>query len=118
MKNIYIVLILCALSTVIVFFIAQNSGSTQQVSVVLNNEGFVPKISTINVGDEVVFKNQTSMSFWPASNYHPGHDEYPDFDPRKAVGPGEEWSFIFLEKGEYPFHDHLNSFTEGIIIVQ
>src|SRR3989338_5217618 len=52
-------------------------------TVVLSKDGFVPKELNISLGDTVVFSTQLGQAFWPASDLHPTHGIYPDFDPKQ-----------------------------------
>jgi len=79
--------------------------------------GYEPKEITIKVGQVVSFINETDRSHWPASSFHPTHQVYPEFDSRKPIGPGETWSFIFTQGGEWKFHDHLSANTRGSVTV-
>lgn len=92
--------------------------SQSQHTIVLTQNGFQPSELTIVVGDTVTFKNKTGKAFWPASDTHPTHTAYPDFDPKKPVEANDTWSFTFTESGVYGFHDHLYSTYEGTIYVQ
>ncbi len=71
--------------------------------------GFEPDEFAIVQGETVVFRNKTAIPFWPASNIHPSHEEYPSFDPRRAIGPGDSWEFVFNSTGEWQYHNHLGS---------
>lgn len=84
--------------------------------IVLTDNGFKPATLTITEGETVTFKNHRSGPFWPASNVHPTHTNFPDFDPRKPVD--DEWSFTFTKPGTYRYHDHIVSTFEGEIIVE
>jgi plastocyanin len=87
------------------------------VTVNLTEEGFTPVGIKIPKGSEVTFINRTSKSFWPASDLHPSHGIYPDFDPKKEMPPGSKWSYKFDEPGTYRYHDHITPSNRGIIIV-
>ena len=87
-------------------------------TIIRTNEGSEPNKLTILRGDTVQFLNQSSDFHWPASDLHPTHGIYPDFDPRQPVAVGEEWSFRFAEVGEWKFHDHLHANEIGTITVQ
>src|SRR3989344_2321438 len=61
---------------------------TNQISagphvIVLKQEGFSPSEITIRKGDKVTFTTALGKEFWPASNLHPNHSIYPDFDPKQ-----------------------------------
>jgi plastocyanin len=86
--------------------------------VTYNGTAYTPSQLTIKNGDVVVFKNASATSFWPASAPHPTHTNYPEFDPKKAIGPGQTWQFKFTKTGTWAFHDHLNPTVTGKITVQ
>ena len=83
-----------------------------------DGKAFSPSQLTIKNGDVVIFMNNSDKSFWPASGPHPVHTNYPEFDAKKAIAPGQKFQFKFTKTGEWPFHDHLNSSVFGKIIVQ
>jgi plastocyanin len=88
------------------------------VVVHVTDEGFEPRSITVEAGRTVVFENVGDEAHWPASDDHPTHQEYPGFDPRKPVQPGEEWSFTFDRPGEWGYHDHMNPYLTGEIVVR
>ena len=65
--------------------------------------GFLPSEITIDVNSSVIFINKDSQPRWPASNVHPAHDLYPEFDPRKNIDPGQSWAFKPKKVGEWNF---------------
>lgn len=92
--------------------------NTPRNTIVLTDSGFSPRELTINEGDTVTFVNKRERYFWPASDFHPTHTAYPDFDAKKALAPGATWSFRFPEPGIYKYHDHLSPFFFGIVKVK
>lgn len=88
------------------------------VTILLTSDGFVPATVTIHKGDTVMFMNETDSAFWPASNAHPSHGLYPEFDSKQAVPPHESWSFTFARAGTWGFHDHLAARMQGVITVR
>ncbi len=82
-----------------------------------NGTGFSPATLTVKAGDTVVFKNTSTTAVWPASDPHPTHTAYPEFDSKKAVPAGGTYSFIFTKVGTWGYHNHLNSSQKGTIIV-
>lgn len=88
------------------------------VVVTLTKDGFVPSELHIAVGDTVAFVNTTGELFWPASNLHPSHGIYPEFDPLEPVPADSVWSFTFLNAGEWRYHDHLAPYYTGVIFAQ
>ncbi len=108
----------------------------------ITSSGFSPNSVTITQGTTVTFVNKNSIDHWPASGMHPTHTIYPGvnyddgksyagskgcisegqsktgaFDACKGIKPGESWSFTFNQKGNWPFHDHLNTGSTGRITV-
>lgn len=85
--------------------------------IVLSENGFEPSEVTIKKGGTVTFTNTTERPFWPASNLHPTHGIYPEFDPLRPLKPDEEWSFTFDRIGAHNFHDHIRAYFFGKIYV-
>lgn len=89
----------------------------QTHAVILTTDGFSPSEITINKGDTIKFKTTTGKPFWPASNLHPTHTIYPEFDPKEPIPPDQSWSFTFTKVGEWKYHDHLSPLYKGKITV-
>ena len=87
------------------------------VVVVLTTEGFRPQKIFIKKGQAVVFKSDAGKEFWPASDSHPTHNLYPEFDPTHPIQPDKEWRFVFEKAGVWTYHDHLSSDMKGTVIV-
>ena len=79
---------------------------------------FVPKRVEVKVGDAVTFVNEADKSFWPASNIHPTHQIYPEFDAKGPMPPGEVWTFTFEEAGFWRYHNHADPSVGGIAVVE
>lgn len=92
--------------------------STQTVVVHYTDRGFEPREIHVLQGDTVVFVNDTDHPFWPASDAHPSHGLYPDFDAKSEVAPGASWEFTFTKSGVWKFHDHLSARHTGKIVVE
>ena len=78
---------------------------------------YQPKSVRIKRGQAVRFVNQSQSLMWPASDPHPSHKDYPGFDPRQIIHPGENWQFTFERTGTFGYHDHLNPMRRGQIVV-
>lgn len=91
--------------------------TSQTHKIVLNENGFSPDKITIQVGDVVKFTTTRNSPFWPASNLHPIHELYPEFDPKKPIDSKESWSFKFDKLGNWRYHDHLAPYYTGEIDV-
>lgn len=87
------------------------------VTIVRTNDGYEPKEVTIKKGDIVLFTNESDMFHWPASDLHPTHGVYPEFDPLDTIAPGEEWKFQFDKVGVWKYHDHIRANKVGTITV-
>ena len=88
-----------------------------EVVIVLTDVGYEPSDVTISVGTTITFTTTRDTFHWPASNLHPNHTIYPEFDPLAPVPPEENWSFTFDKAGKWNFHDHLRSYYRGTITV-
>ncbi len=95
-----------------------NVNSKGEYIVTYNGVNFSPKTLTIAAGKSVVFINQSSKSMWVASDPHPSHDNYPEFDEDKTVGTGGTFHFTFVKTGVWGFHNHNNPSATGTILVK
>jgi plastocyanin len=86
--------------------------------VTFDGQAFTPSQLNIKQGDVVVFRNESSENFWPASGPHPQHTNYPEFDPKKPIAAGQTWQFKFAKTGTWGFHDHLTPSATGRITVK
>lgn len=89
----------------------------KEVKVVLTDKGFEPQAIRITEGTRVTFTTTRSDEFWPASDPHPTHTDYPEFDPLEPIQPGASWSFVFDKIGRWGYHDHIRSYFSGTIYV-
>lgn len=87
------------------------------VTVHIYEEVFSPETIIIQKNTKVIFQNNTNEPRWPASNIHPTHGIYPEFDPQRPIQPGESWSFVFTKVGKWRMHDHLSPRIVGSITV-
>lgn len=90
----------------------------QVAGVSITANGFSPATITIHQGDYVMFTNKDTEPHWPASNPHPSHTDYPGFDAKHALSPGQTYTFKFDRVGTWGYHDHLNPSTGGTVIVK
>ncbi|GIW61947.1 MAG: hypothetical protein KatS3mg089_0799 [Patescibacteria group bacterium] len=89
----------------------------EEKSIIITNMQFSPSLLKIPRCSKVTFINQDKTDHWPASDIHPTHGIYPEFDPKRSLKPNEKWSFVFEKKGKWSFHDHLHPTTYGTIEV-
>ncbi len=108
-------LVIVLLSTVYCLLATSIFASSQTIK--MTSWGFQPSVTQINTGDNITFENTDIASHWPASNIHPTHAIYPEFDPKKEVPAGQSWQFTFNKPGVWRFHDHLNPQINGQITV-
>jgi plastocyanin len=96
---------------------AQPSNKKASATVHMTAAGFSPSVVTIRQGQTVKFVNDSGQGYWPASNPHPIHTDYPGFDAGNTVQPGGSWSFTFDRVGRWGYHNHLSPETKGTIVV-
>lgn len=87
-------------------------------TVIYSDEGFHPAIVTVLEGETVRFYNDSSRNMWVASNPHPTHTIYPEFDQSTAVDSGGSFDFTFNRIGTWEYHNHTFSLHGGVIIVE
>lgn len=87
------------------------------ITVVRTPDGYEPKDVTIKVGDTVEWVNESGEYHWPASDLHPTHGVYPEFDPKTPVAPDTAWQFTFTQAGEWRYHDHIRANKTGTVFV-
>ena len=92
--------------------------ANQTVLVRYFDSGFLPFTVTINQGDTVMFVNNSSGDFWPASNPHPIHTGLSGFDAKKPIDIGGSYGFSFNRVGTFRYHNHLLPAQGGTIIVK
>lgn len=117
MKNFYIpVLVLVAVLAAGGWFLTQKAEPT--ATVMMKENSFDPETLTIKKGSAVIFKNEDKVARWPASNLHPTHGIYPEFDPQRPTETGQSWSFTFNKTGSWKYHDHLIPSIRGTVVVR
>lgn len=93
------------------------ANAPKHATIELLDDGFHPAEVTIKNGGTVTFTSKTGGSFWPASNIHPTHEIYPEFDPQKPLEQNESWSFTFAKEGRWRYHDHIHASYTGVLVV-
>ena len=113
------ILIIVSLLASSIFLGACSQQTPENVIVIeFKNGTYTPSEITIKQYQKVTFINQSDTDIWPASNIHPTHQIYPQFDPQKPVKPNQSWSFTFDRVGTLRFHDHLSPQITGIITTE
>ncbi len=110
--------IICLVASI---FLLANFAATTPVAktatyeVKMTSNGFQPPNLVINKNDTIKFINVDSKDHWPASDLHPTHLIYPEFDPKTGIKAGQSWSFVFDKAGDWNMHDHLYPQFTGTI---
>jgi len=89
----------------------------ENAHIILTERGYEPREVTIVRGGTVTFSTELEKPHWPASNLHPTHEIYSEFDPKRPLESNEEWSFSFTKVGAHNFHDHIRAYFTGTIYV-
>src|SRR3990167_1495005 len=104
---------------IIWLFNPSTSLAHSQIQIIqMTQNGFEPDIVTIDTNSSVIFVNKDKNPRWPASNLHPTHGIYPEFDPKQQIEPGKDWTFKPQKSGTFKFHDHLFPHFRGTLIVE
>lgn len=91
---------------------------TPEVIVKVTDTGYVPNSITVKVGQTVIWQNETNSAVWIASNPHPAHSDYPEFDEKGSMSKGESFSFTFTKAGTWGYHDHFKPSAKGFVTVE
>ena len=86
-------------------------------TITFDGAGFSPLRLEVEIGQQVVFTNESDTFFWPASNIHPTHQIYPEFDAKVPVESGDSWAFTFDRPGFWRYHNHLGPERSGLVVV-
>ncbi len=113
-----IALIVLLIFVSLVYIFVKRDEKSENHEILMREDTFYPRFIEIKEGDEVTFENKSTQDHWPASNIHPTHDIYPEFDSKQEVKPNQSWKFKFSKIGQWRFHDHLNSTISGEISVR
>jgi len=85
-------------------------------TITYTDNGFSPAKTTVNSGDTVAIKNDSSNVMQFDSDPHPQHTDDLDLNVG-TVDPGQTVTFKVTKKGTFGFHDHLNAENTGTIVV-
>lgn len=119
-KKVYFFLFFLILIIVVMIELILLSKSYGSLSVIieLDEKGFKPQEIQVRKNTVVKFITSRNEPFWPASNLHPTHQIYPQFDPQRQIEPSKSWEFKFDKVGKWKYHDHLNpNYIATIIVV-
>jgi plastocyanin len=98
--------------------IIQGGVNLGAVRVSYTDSGFSPRDITVAKGQTVTFVNNSTHDMWPASDDHPTHTIYPEFDPKRRIAAGDSFSFVFEKVGTWEYHNHLQSSQTGSVTVK
>ena len=110
--------------------ITETGGDTieKEIMVSYGPNGFEPKEVTTTLGSKVTWVNESENFMWVAASKHPVHADYPEktdkdclgsaFDQCISVGTGESYSFKFMQKGSWNYHNHVAPNNWGTVVVQ
>ncbi len=121
MKKIHFIAIITLIIILGLIFIYRNYFKNEAravLTVIMNDEGFVPANFTVAKNTKVIWVNKGTISHWSASDFHPTHGIYPEFDSLTGIEPNAEWTFKFNKVGIWRFHDHLNPGARGTVKVE
>lgn len=111
-------IVMVAAYLVYTYYSFTESDVTPDVVILREDGGYDPNYLVIPLNTKVIWKNNSAKHHWPASDLHPTHGLYPEFDSLRPISPLEDWEFVFDKVGEWPFHDHLQANINGRIIVE
>lgn len=117
MKKLFIFIILSLVPSAYCLVPSPISAHSSIQVIKMTPKTFEPSNVTVDENSTIIFLNQDEISRWPASNLHPTHEIYPEFDPKREIKPGESWSFKTKKPGTWNFHDHLDPHLRGTITV-
>lgn len=95
-----------------------STNATGAYDISYTNSCYSPANRTIKRGETIRFVNNSNRDMWPASDTHPAHNIYPEFDAKKDIAPGGTYSFTFTKVGSWKYHDHNRVGCTGTITVQ
>lgn len=91
-----------------------------------SDQGFSRPNISIGVGTSIRWENQRTepgRPMWIASDVHPDHTIYPEFDQARLVMREPEpqdspFTFTFNKPGRWEYHDHYDPDKKGVVIVR
>lgn len=98
----------------------QTSETPDQTTNTVTYDGttFSPASISVKQGDSITFINNSNGGMSVASDPHPSHSIYPEFDQYKTSAKGQKtFTFVFDKLGTWGYHNHLNSNAVGSVTV-
>ncbi len=85
--------------------------------VIYTDAGYQPDVLEVPLGSRVAFRNTSDIPMLTASDPHPLHSDFSQFDSRRAYDKGDAYIFRFNTAGTFGYHNHEKSNHRGIIRV-
>lgn len=86
--------------------------------VLIEKDKFNPQMLTVKKGTTVTWTNKDEAQHWIITDPHPTHNNLPDLDSKKGLLQNESYQYTFNQKGEFYYHDEINTIVTGKIIVE
>jgi len=90
--------------------IGEETRNVKTVTITYGDNGFSPSEITIAKGSIVKFINKSRLPLWVASDPHPEHTDYPEFDSVHGLmeypDERDDYTFSFDKVGKWKFHNH------------
>ncbi len=96
---------------------AAGSELAVRATITYTNSGFDKDSYTVNVGEGIEIKNNSSRSLDFASDDHPSHTDNSNLNVG-TIAAGQTKIFTIEKAGEWGFHNHLFASHEATITVQ
>lgn len=91
--------------------------SNTDYKILYTDKGYRPSRLEVPIGSKVTFINKSNLPMWTASDPHPTHTDYQQFDATTDYLEGQIYTFQFAKAGTFGFHNHEKSIHRGIIKV-
>ena len=87
-------------------------------TVFYTNGVFSPTNLQINVGDTVRFSNDSLFPIRVVSDPHPDHTDLPGFDSISDISSQGVFTFTFIKRGIFDYHNEKRVEQKGTVIVK
>ncbi len=87
------------------------------VTITYSDNGFSPASTTINAGESILFKNESSSTLELESDPHPVHTDNTELNIG-SIASGASQTVTLSQTGTWGFHNHLNSSHEATVEVK
>lgn len=97
--------------------VTNETTKTAAATITYDGSTFTPQLTTVKSGDAVKVTNQSQNDLDFDSDPHPIHTDDPDLNAG-AIAPGKSTTFTVTKKGQFGFHNHLDSSQHGNITIE